>query len=90
MVGHIALPQVTGDHTPASLSGTIVTGLLRQELGFAGVIVTDAMDMDGITDSYTAGEAAVLALEAGVDMLLMPEELDEALMESCPRCGRAG
>lgn len=78
MVGHIAAPEVTGDMTPASLSKTMVTGYLRGELGFDGLVITDSLAMQGITDTYGAGEAAVLALQAGCDVLLMPDDLGEA------------
>ena len=79
MVGHISLPQVTGDETPASLSEKITSGLLRRELGFEGVIITDSMSMGAITNVYTTAEAAVLAVRAGADIVLMPENLDEAV-----------
>ncbi|MBE6947644.1 MAG: beta-N-acetylhexosaminidase [Ruminococcaceae bacterium] len=78
MVGHIALPQVTGNMLPASMSKEIVTGILKQELGFSGLVITDALNMGAITKSYTAGEAAVTALQAGCDILLMSEDLEEA------------
>ena len=73
MAAHISLPKVNGDDTPASLSAKVLQGLLRKELGFTGVIVTDALDMGAITQHYSSGEAAVRAVEAGADMLLMPE-----------------
>ncbi len=78
MVGHIALPQVTGNMTPATMSYEIVTGILKEELGFSGLVITDALDMGAITKQYPAGEAAVAALQAGCDILLMPEDLAEA------------
>ncbi len=78
MVGHIALPQVTGDMTPATLSRTIVTELLREQLGFSGLIVTDSMQMGAITQAYSSGEAAVGAFLAGCDIVLMPEDLPAA------------
>lgn len=79
MVGHIAAPNVTGDQTPASLSYEITTELLREELGFVGVAVTDSMQMRAVTDQYGAGEAAVRAIQAGIDIILMPEDLDQAV-----------
>ena len=80
MMGHMQVPLVTApENLPACLSPLIVTDILRRELGFTGVIVTDAMDMKAITNHYTAGEAAVLALQAGVDLLLMPEDYASAL-----------
>lgn len=78
MVGHIAVPEVTGDLTPATLSKEVVTGILREELGFEGLIVTDSMHMGAIIKSYGSGEAAVLALQAGCDIILMPQNLYEA------------
>ncbi len=77
MVGHISVPQVTGDDTPASLSATMI-GILRDELGFDGLIITDSMQMEAITDRYTSAEAAVMAIQAGVDIILMPDNLENA------------
>lgn len=78
MVGHLSCPNITGDSTPASLSKEIVTGLLRDRLGFDGVIITDSIGMGAITSSYSTEQAALAALDAGVDMVLMPAEFDEA------------
>ncbi len=78
MVSHISLPNVTGNETPCSLSPAIITDLLRGELGFEGVVITDALNMGAVTSVYGAAEAAVMAFEAGADMLLMPENLTEA------------
>ena len=78
MVGHIALPQVTGNMTPATMSYEIVTEILKQELGFSGLVITDALNMGAITKEYPAGEASVSALLAGCDILLMPADLEEA------------
>ena len=78
MIGHISLPKVTGDDTPASLSKEIVTGLLRKDLGYNGIVVTDAMNMGAIKDNYDSDEAALLAVEAGVDVVLMPKDFDKA------------
>ncbi len=77
MVAHIAVPQVTGNDLPATLS-SVMTSLLKEELGFEGIVITDSMQMEAITDRYSSGEAAVLAIQAGVDMILMPENLQEA------------
>lgn len=79
MVGHISLPQIVGDNTPASMSPAIIGDLLRAQLGFNGVVITDAMDMEAITQYYGADEAAVMALKAGADMILMPEDFELAL-----------
>ena len=78
MVSHLSLPNVTGDNTPSSLSGKMVTEILRGQLGFGGIIITDAMNVAAITEYYTAGEAAVKALQAGVDMIFMPEDYTQA------------
>lgn len=78
MVSHLSLPNVTGDNMPSSLSGKMVTEILRQQLGFSGIIITDAMNVAAITDYYTADEAAVKALQAGVDMIFMPEDYTTA------------
>ena len=64
MAAHITVPQVTGDDTPASLSSVMLTDLLRGELGYQGLIVTDSLAMQAITDVYTPGQAAVKALQA--------------------------
>ena len=74
MVGHVSLPQIIGDNTPATMSKEVMTELLRAELGFNGVIITDAMNMSAITEYYGADEAAIRAFKAGADMVLMPED----------------
>jgi beta-N-acetylhexosaminidase len=78
MVGHIAVPQITGDQTPATLSYTLVTEILKNQLGFDGLIVTDSLRMGAIHGVYQPGEAALLALEAGCHVLLMPSSLSAA------------
>lgn len=78
MVSHLSVPNITGDNTPSSLSGKMITDILRGELGFDGIVVTDAMNMKAITDYYTSDEAAVKALQAGADMILMPEDFEAA------------
>lgn len=78
MVSHMSLPNVIGDDTPCSLSGAVINDLLRNQLGYNGIVITDALDMSAITDSYSSAEAAVKAIEAGADMLLMPENFEEA------------
>ena len=72
MVGHISLPDVLDSQIPASLSSEIVQNLLRDELDFKGVIITDALNMGAISQNYTSADAAISAVKAGVDMLLMP------------------
>lgn len=78
MVGHIAVPNVTGDDTPASLSYQIMTEILRNDLGFDGIIITDALNMGAIVNSYGSGEAAVQAFLAGADMILAPGDFHVA------------
>ncbi|MCI8638896.1 MAG: hypothetical protein HFG41_07070 [Coprococcus sp.] len=78
MVGHISLPSVTGDNTPATLSPAIIGGLLRERLGFDGVVITDSMSMGAITNYYTPAEAAVKVIQAGGDMVLMPANFEQA------------
>ena len=78
MVSHLSVPEVVGDETPSDLSSKIVSEILRNKLGFTGVIITESHQMASITDHYTSGEAAVKALQAGVDMILMPQDLQAA------------
>lgn len=78
MIAHISVPNVTGDDTPASLSDVIITDKLRTELGYDGIVITDGMNMKAITDNYSSGEAAVKAIQAGADIILLPEDLDAA------------
>ena len=78
MVGHVAVPELTGDMTPATMSYRMVTEKLTGELGFSGLVITDSMSMGAVTKAWSAGEAAVNALNAGCDILLMPEDLPAA------------
>lgn len=78
MVGHLSFPNITGDELPSSLSGRIVTDLLRDELGYDGIVITDALNMGAISQNYTSAQAAVMALEAGADLILMPSNFHEA------------
>lgn len=78
MVSHVTYTNIDPDH-PASLSPTFVTGLLRGELGFGGLIVTDALRMQAVSDHYTSAQAAIAALEAGADVLLMPNDAPAAM-----------
>ena len=75
MTGHLALPNIEPDSTlPASLSPKVTTDILRKKLGFNGLIVTDALEMAGVTASFSTGEIALRALRAGADMLLLSED----------------
>ncbi len=78
MVSHVTASSIDTDGVPSSLSRAVVSDLLRSELGFEGVIITDALNMSAITDYYTSDEAAVDAVVAGADMLLMPEDFKQA------------
>lgn len=75
MVGHISCPKVTGDSAPASLSHVIVTDVLRDELGFDGIIITDSLGMGAVAGLHKARDLGVAAIQAGVDMLLMTPDL---------------
>ena len=78
MVGH-QIVSCAGDDLPSDLSRVVVTDWLRTNLGFQGIIITDAHNMNTITENYSSGEAAVLAIQAGADIVLMPEDLAEAV-----------
>ncbi len=78
MMGHLALPNVTGTDVPSTLSSMVITDILRKELGYDGIVITDSMRMHAITDYYNSGEAAVAAFLAGNDMILMPADFDAA------------
>jgi len=91
MTGHLNVPALEPDpNTPATLSHNILTDLLRNQLGYQGLIVTDAMDMGGITVRYAPGEAAVRAVVAGADCLLMPPVPDAAFeaLQAAVKSGR--
>lgn len=72
MVGHIIVPALDKSNMPGSLSKIMVTDILKKELGFEGVVTTDAMNMGAIADNYTALEATKLSINAGCDIILMP------------------
>ncbi|MBR6027598.1 MAG: glycoside hydrolase [Clostridia bacterium] len=78
MTAHIAAPNVTGSDEPATMSYVILTEKLRGELGFDGLIITDALSMGAITEKYTSSEACVQCILAGADLLLMPYDYFEA------------
>lgn len=78
MTAHIAAPNVTGSSEPATVSYTLLTEKLRGELGFEGLIITDALSMGAITKAYTSAEACVACIQAGIDILLMPSDYYEA------------
>ncbi len=77
MLGHISTPNVTNNDLPASLSSEIISKL-RNELNYNGIIITDSFEMGAISKHYLSKQAAVLAIKAGVDIILMPENYIEA------------
>lgn len=91
MTAHVAVPGILGpDGPPATLSPYFLTELLREDMGFDGLLLTDALRMGAISDGYGIGESAVLALEAGADILLAPGDVWEALdaVEAAVESGR--
>ena len=78
MTAHIVVPSLDASGDPATLSRPILTGILRQEMGYDGVVVTDSLGMQGVRDKYGDDQVPVLALKAGADMLLMPPDFDLA------------
>jgi beta-N-acetylhexosaminidase len=74
MTAHIVVPALDPSGDPATLSRPIITGVLRKEMGYDGVVITDALTMQGVRDKYGDDRVPVLALKAGVDMLLMPPD----------------
>ena len=78
MVGHISVPNVTGDDTPASLSEKMICEVLRKDLGFKGIVMTDYLNDKTIVKNYGAADAAVKAIQAGADLLLEPDDLEAA------------
>lgn len=78
MVGHISVPNVTGDDTPASLSEKMISEVLCKDLGFKGIVMTDYLNDKTIVKNYGAADAAVKAIQAGADLLLEPDDLEAA------------
>ena len=78
MVSHLSNTALTGSDLPASLNKVVMTDILRDELKFEGVIVTDSLQMGAVTERFDSAEAAVTALEAGADILLMPIDFQAA------------
>ena len=78
MTAHIAAPKITGSQDPSTVSYTILTEKLRRELGYDGLIVTDALSMGAITGQYSSAEASIRCLQAGADLILMPYHYTEA------------
>ena len=78
MVGHITVPNITGSTLPSSMSEYMITEVLRNQMGFDGVVMTDAMNKKAITNNYESVEAAITAINAGVDMIVMPADFKAA------------
>ena len=78
IVGHVSVPNVIGDDTPSSLSEKMISEVLRKALGFKGVVMTDYLNDANIVKNYSASDAAVKAIQAGADLLLEPENFEEA------------
>ncbi|WP_090097775.1 glycoside hydrolase family 3 protein [Lentzea jiangxiensis] len=89
MTAHIQVPQIDPSGNPATLSPKIITGLLREELGYDGVVVTDSLEMAGVRKLHSDAEIPVLAVKAGVDQLLMPPNLGLAI-DSVLKAVRSG
>ncbi len=79
MTAHLAVPKVTGNEIPATLNAKISTDLLRKELGFNGIIVTDAMEMGAIEKNYSREKSVVMAVQAGADVVLLPLSVSGAI-----------
>ncbi len=79
MTAHIVMPKLDDSGEPATLSHRILTGMLRQQLGFDGVVITDSLQMDAVHELHPGEPVAVLALKAGADQLLMPQDLPKAI-----------
>ena len=79
MIGHIALPKIVGDNTPSSLSKKIVTNILKKDMHYDGLVITDALNMGALTNNYTDEEIYIKTIEAGVDLLLMPNGSKKAI-----------
>ena len=77
MVSHLSAPKVTGGDDPASVSPVWITDVLKGEMGFEGVVITDSLLMEAATDRYSQRELGVLAIEAGADMLLLPDDFED-------------
>lgn len=78
MTGHLVMPALDPSKKPATLSRPILHGLLRKKLGYDGVVMTDSLQMDGVREKYGDARIPVMALQAGADVLLMPEKMDVA------------
>ena len=78
MVGHITLSGIAKDDAPASLSPEVITDILRNDMQYDGIVITDSLSMKSVTDKYGADNAAVMAIKAGADMILLPADFNTA------------
>ena len=78
MVAHISVPSILGDNTPCSLSEYMITDVLRKQMGYDGLVITDSFSMGAIVNAYDSGTVVIQALQAGVDILLMPQDFHQA------------
>ena len=78
MIGHLLFPKIDPIF-PATLSKRVVTDLLRSKFKYDGLVVSDALVMNAITNKYSSGKAAVMAFDAGIDLIMMPKDIDEAI-----------
>ncbi len=92
MVGHVVVPALDPTERPATMSQPVITGLLRGELGYQGVVITDDMELAAIADNWDVGEAAVVAIEAGADMVLVAQtyEAQVAVCDAILAAARSG
>ena len=79
MTAHVAMPKITGDEIPATLNPKISTDILRKELGFNGIITTDAMEMGAIAKNYPDGKSVVMAVKAGADVVILPADAKKTI-----------
>lgn len=77
MTGHISLPNILSNHIPATMSKEIMTGILREALDFKKIIITDSLEMRAIINYYKTDEIITNCIMAGIDVLLMPKNLEE-------------
>lgn len=78
VAGHVSVPAITGNDVPASLSDYMITEVLRNQMGYQGIVMTDAMNQKAVTDVYSSADAAIAAVNAGADIILMPEDFKAA------------
>ncbi len=78
MISHISAPKVIGDNTPSSLSKVMITDILRKQMGYDGIIITDSMSMGAIVNTYGTKDAVIKSIQAGADLILMPQDFKKA------------